>query len=241
MVQQFVSEIERSFSQPRLEKYGSPGTPRSDLIVSYFWNLAISEALVSPLAIVEVALRNAIDQNLSILFNRADWQLESGFLHYKQLREYANAIGKVEESHAVLTPGKIIAELNFGFWTSMLHSGYHHKAWNHNQGSVLRATFPGKPAQTQRSDIYDQFTRIRLLRNRVMHHEPIANGIRVSAQRRQNAGTWPISVVHDQILQTIGWLNPTLAATTARVETFDALIREQANWIATFKSDHGLP
>lgn len=241
MVQQFVSEIERSFSQPRLEKYGPPGTQRTELIVAYFWNLALSEALISPLAIVEVALRNAIDQNLSIHFNRTDWQLESGFLHYKQLREYAYAIGKVEESRAALTPGKIVAELNFGFWTSMLHSGYHPKAWNLNQGAVLRATFPGKPAQIHRADIYDQFTRIRLLRNRVMHHEPIAHGLMVSVQRRQRAQIWPIRDIHGQILQTIEWLNPTLADTTARIETFDALVQDQTNWTARFKADHGLP
>jgi len=72
------------------------------------------------------------------------------------------------------TPERIIAGLDFGFWTNILNDTYEEPRtnkllWPH----LLPYVFPHAPPGTKRHEIARKFERIRILRNRLAHHEAI--------------------------------------------------------------------
>jgi hypothetical protein len=58
-------ELHRTISRERLETYREPGASDLAMITTYYWNLALSEALYSVIAIFEVAFRNSVHLALS--------------------------------------------------------------------------------------------------------------------------------------------------------------------------------
>lgn len=66
----------------------------------------------------------------------------------------------------IVHPGKVVAELNFGFWRYLLTARYEASLWT----PALRHCFPIGLA---RSTVYDPVENINAFRNRVAHHEPI--------------------------------------------------------------------
>ncbi|WP_177420368.1 Abi family protein [endosymbiont of Lamellibrachia barhami] len=76
----------------------------------------------------------------------------------------------LSRQHKVLNPGRIIAELNFGFWSSMLDKCYEQVLWP----QLIKTAFPYMPRKIRtRKVLSQQFHKIRQLRNRIFHHEPI--------------------------------------------------------------------
>lgn len=71
------------------------------------------------------------------------------------------------------TAGQIVAELKFVFWEKMFTSRHDNRIWN----SCLIQVFPNvEPANTtaeNRKKIFENLNNVRLLRNRIAHHEPI--------------------------------------------------------------------
>lgn len=65
-------------------------------------------------------------------------------------------------------PGKVIAELTFGFWRYLSTAAHHHSLWI---PYLHKAFLPG----TSRPDVDRPIARIHSLRNRVAHHEPLLN------------------------------------------------------------------
>jgi hypothetical protein len=62
--------------------------------------------------------------------------------------------------------GKVVAELSFGFWWSLLATEYNRRLWQ----PCLRAAFDGS---VRRAALHAELNELRLLRNRIAHHEPI--------------------------------------------------------------------
>ncbi|MBS9525894.1 hypothetical protein KI659_17875 [Litoribacter alkaliphilus] len=83
-----------------------------------------------------------------------------------------NSVLKAEKTirrmGGTITPGKIIAEQSFGFWTSLFDT-HHYRLIG---GSVIHA-FPHKPSFVNRSVLNQKLNRVREFRNRVYHNEPI--------------------------------------------------------------------
>jgi hypothetical protein len=141
-----------------------------------------------------VALRNKLHFALTLRYGTATWYdipLVLGSREQDAVREAKDKLlrdGKPEE------PDRLIAELSFGFWTSLLTSSYDRKFWP----VLLRPVFPGaKNRERVISLISGRVHSIRRLRNRVFHHEPIC--VR---------GAPKLLELYDHILQTIAWLEP---------------------------------
>jgi len=66
-------------------------------------------------------------------------------------------------------PGKVVAELTFGFWVELLKSSNHIPLW---MARNLRSAFPNAPGLNGRM-IHSRLKAIQLLRNRISHHEPV--------------------------------------------------------------------
>ena len=141
------------------------------LFAHYVWNMALSEALYPALQGVEVVLRNAIHEAARRHFGRDDWFDDTAVIHHRNdIVNLKKAKEMLQRQNKPLEPSRIIAELSFGFWTSLLDRRYERVLWPR----LIRAAFPHVPRRLRtRRELSRRFHRIRLLRNRVFHHEPI--------------------------------------------------------------------
>jgi hypothetical protein len=133
----------------------------------YRWNMACSAAFQGPLQVLEVALRNCIHDALTNHFKRADWWSGSLTLADLHRRALVEAEVKASRGGRAATPGRVVAELSFGFWVGLLGRGYEMSLWR----PALRHALAGY--RGVRADLHGDLDRRRTLRNRIAHHEPI--------------------------------------------------------------------
>jgi hypothetical protein len=124
----------------------------------------------------------------------------------------------------------VVAELNFGFWTSLLSSGYEASLWRPNNARLLKDTFQHIPHPLRRRNlIYARYNHLRELRNRIFHHESIWNRP---------------TLFHDyqQILDAIGWVSPPMVQALKIVDRFDEVFRDgRKNIERDLKRELGIP
>lgn len=158
----------KAFSALRLARYLRAA--QGDAAVAqrlYWWNIEASAALFGPLHCLELALRNALHHQLAQHHGREDWWEEAP-LDPAGHRLVGKARDKcARRGSAPVVPGGVVAELTFGFWTALLSRGYDRRFWV----PVLHRAFPHY--RGRRADLYDGLSSLVLLRNRIMHHEPI--------------------------------------------------------------------
>lgn len=141
----------------------------------YSWNARVSGALLTPLHIFEVVVRNAVGDALQAVYG-PDWPWNATF--EKSLPDTRGTAYKprgdlsTTRSKAAST-GAVIAGMKFVFWEKMLTRRFDERIWNRH----LRRVFPNFsadfPVSVLRQQIYDAMNHVRLLRNRIAHHEPI--------------------------------------------------------------------
>jgi hypothetical protein len=193
-------------SAPRFATYlQATGHDRRLALELYAWNLEISSALLVPLHVYEVAIRNAIADGIDSVHGGA-WPWTEGFMislpdprppHYSPKRDLATCAGVQP------TTGKVIAELKFAFWESMLTRRHQARLWD----SQFFAVFPDAPREDgidpRRAELRGDMEIIRGLRNRIAHHEPVfmrdlqADLARLTkgvAWRNQTAQRWLSSI-----------------------------------------------
>lgn len=131
----------------------------------YTFNVQLSAALYGPLHMLEVALRNVADRQLTVK-RGANWMDDATVLTTVYQQDcVAKARAQLIRDRKAGTHGQMVAELNFGFWGSLFGRQSHH-LWGD-----LRPIFKAKGIQ--RPSIAQQLADFRLLRNRVAHYEPI--------------------------------------------------------------------
>jgi len=187
-------ELEKVFSAPRMGRYKDRchGNERYAM-AAYRHNLLLSEALTPFICTFEVSLRNAIHGQLSRHYCRVDWwESWRGDPRFsRQLTDIAGVRRKLHRRKEPQTPDKVVAELTFGFWSTLFNSEYQAELW-----SPLRRAFPYCPKQLRkRAAVSAIVNKMRILRNRTFHHEPIL-------WIRENA-----SNVHLEGLQLLHWIH----------------------------------
>ncbi|HLS68060.1 MAG TPA: Abi family protein [Kiloniellales bacterium] len=144
---------------------------REQAIILYTLNTKASEALYTPLQMLEVALRNRINTVMTELYHK-HWFNDSNILlnsyQQEQLRKARNDLRIRKKG---VTSGRIVAELMFGFWTAMLGTDYE-ELWQKGLHAIAKKP-NGKGVA--RKELSGPLTQIRILRNRVAHHEPVIN------------------------------------------------------------------
>lgn len=144
----------------------------------YHWNTTVSAAMWGPICVLEVALRNAIHTQMIEARGRDDWWNDK-FLCLCQ--DERRSITSARERLASLrienpTADQVVATMSFGFWTGLLGAGrprdpgysYETALWQPR----LHRAFPNK-GNLGRKYIYAELEKVRALRNRIAHHEPI--------------------------------------------------------------------
>lgn len=164
--------LTRVLSTPRLEAYRlSPSDTPRDLIGRYRWNVALSMSLYAPLGYLEVAFRNSLHEALTAFWGTPAWyDLTPAWLSSHEQGAINAAKLELGRRKATLDPGRLVAELSFGFWTSLLSRGYEQVIWPR----LLKPVFPHMPRRERtRKHVAERMHQVRKLRNRVFHHEPI--------------------------------------------------------------------
>jgi hypothetical protein len=189
--------LEQRISAERFAPYrAATGNDVARALRRYERNTEISAAFWAVLSDLEIVVRNAMHERLSLwslgAYGRPDWYADRGRIFTAQTagdiavaRRHAAAFGRAE------SPGRIIAELPLGFWRFLLSSRYERTLWL----PCLRDAFPGIRGQGMRRDVHDAMRDLHLLRNRIAHHEPIHNR--------------PLPELHAVALTTAGWICPT--------------------------------
>ena len=138
----------------------------------YKQNLRFSKSYYIPLSVLEVASRNSIDFYLSTKLG-TDWINDDAFLQKDSISFRVEAISKILKRREILTKGKIIAELSFGFWTSLFKLPYK-KHWRTKD---IKNVFPNMPSinvvAISRDTIFSDLDLVRKFRNRLFHNEKV--------------------------------------------------------------------
>jgi hypothetical protein len=135
----------------------------------YGWNIQISEAFFPILSAAEVCLRNTVSARVIKEYGYQWW--ESAQFH-SLIGSTGKGIvlrtRKKLSKEGVVTSGRMIAELTFGFWVQMLRVENVPVLWE-----PLHTHFSDLPATVSYDDFYSRCDEVAKFRNRIFHHEPI--------------------------------------------------------------------
>lgn len=198
------AEIRKAITPARLTAFDqvatAKGASQDDAVELYEWNAELASALLLPLHLFEVVLRNAVHEAITLTY-REDWPWDIRFVTSvpRKVGLYSARWDLEKNSQAHSTTGKVIPELKFAFWEQMFQRRYDNAIWS----PLLPTVFPHAPvtsgvpaaARAIRNDIEV----VRRIRNRVAHHEPIFSQDipkvidaihRVTAYRSDQVGDW---------------------------------------------------
>lgn len=214
-----IKTIDTIISVERLKPYLLYHNANFDYAIEHYKaNILISETFYPYIAILEVGLRNSVNVQLSKRFNDEFWFDNKEFLKNAsnfQIDRLIKARNGLSHKKKKITSGKIVSELSFGFWTSLLDSRFEVSLWK-----SLRLSFPNCPKDIRkRKTMSAKFNTIRKLRNRIFHHEPI---------------TWNLKVLNDyneQIIEGIRWLDKDLLCWSEEMFRYNEVVETNRNKI----------
>lgn len=168
-------DISASLSPVRLHRFVKNAGGLVQGLRLYRWDAQVASAYWTPLHFLEVAVRNAVHDALSSSFGTPTWYEASPGVGATWLYPFEQeAVTKaIEKIHAPVTPGKVVAELHFGFWVGLVSgrylpaeggTDYHDRIW-------VRGGVSSKFGGAKRSVIHKRLDRLRRFRNRIAHHE----------------------------------------------------------------------
>ena len=198
--------LEKALSTERLAPYYVQA--RGDRWVAirlYERNTRLSEALYGVVQALEVLLRNRIHGQLEKGTGAADWYDQVNLLELER-DEVENAKKSIAGRGMPVTPGRIIAELNFGFWLRLFSGQYEKEFWVKHLRKLYAAT-------RQRKAVHNRLMQVKTLRNRIAHHETL---IRRNPEKD-----------YSDLLEAIGWLSPTVLAWVKTTNCFEIRFAER--------------
>ncbi len=178
--QQDLEKYSTNISIERLKSFIRNESDTIEIVLSrYIDNIQISQSLYPELSILEITLRNSIDSMLKANFSENWLEEEIEFnklLAEKDYNTLLNTYNSTKEecrnNFKEFTSGKVIANLNFGFWTSLCSKQYSLTIWHKKK--CFRSVFVNYPSKKQEiSKISRHLYEIRRLRNRIFHYEQI--------------------------------------------------------------------
>jgi hypothetical protein len=164
-----ISEI---LSKKRLSKYRLNTSESFDLILKrYSYNIELCQEFYPLLHLFEVSFRNSLFLSWSEHLEDHEWPLAYEKYQLRQREKNTIELAKniLAKKSRPLEVGRLIAELNFGFWINLFDEPY--KEIN---AHTIKNQFPvATNAERSIEEIRKTLSTIRELRNRIFHHEPI--------------------------------------------------------------------
>lgn len=206
---------------------GAAGGDRELALALYEWNTTASAAILHDLAHIEVGLRNVYNTALETYAAFGSHWTSCGSqvfapeyrtkkhwdpVQRKQIKfrvdvntkPRRNLEAAIEEAGgAQAAPGKVIAQLMFGFWRYLSSSAHDVSLWR----PYLHHAFP---PGTARVDVDVRVGQLHGLRNRVAHHEPLL---------AEN-----LSSRHNALIELANLIDPQLAVHIGNTTTVPTLV-----------------
>lgn len=198
----------------------------------YYANARVAQSFQPLLSFFEVILRNQLHYALAAHFNDVQWLInqKTGFMSDPSLTHPVKKTGKVmvndflkkevERSERTLigkkrnvTAGRVIAELNLGFWNSLYET--HHYAL---LKGVPCKIFKSLPTGYGRKEVNNAIQEIRTLRNRVSHNEPLCFSNKAYDMTYAKE-------MYGKINDFLSWINPDIMV-SLKSESLDNVCRE---------------
>lgn len=175
MSNQIVDAMRLALSPARLATYEQAmgvGDPQALLL--YAWNADVSGAFWVPLHLCEVVLRNAVDDALSAIYG-PHWPWSEGFERSLPDPGHGHSPRRdlQKARRGATSTGKVLPELPFAFWQSLFTSRHDERLWRTQLFRVLPHGPNGFDLASIRMGVHRDLGRVRSLRNRIAHHEPI--------------------------------------------------------------------
>ena len=199
-----IEKIVKTISNERFSSYQKryPNDLKKSFLL-YQSNIEISQSFYSNLSILEVSLRNTINQSCIKHFKTENWLKEKLPKELKkQITEIEN---KLIKSGKEPTNDRIIAELNFGFWTILFNRSNAKIFWK----PLLKAFYYLPSEMRKRTGVSAKLNRLRIFRNRIYHYDPIVWDVKELISRRK------------EIYDILTWIEPETAKWADSIDTFD--------------------
>lgn len=174
------SKYEQYFSAARLSRYVSATNGDVERAKQlYVANMKLSQSFYGLINLLEVILRNRINDVLIIHFNDSDWIMnqKNGFMIDNELGEDRYIKNEVEKAEKKIcrnyginnvNSNRVLSEQTFGFWSKLFDRKYY-KVLRGKPISIFNSLHNGK----NRAHFYGILSKIREFRNRIYHNEPI--------------------------------------------------------------------
>jgi len=213
-----IVALKSALSAARISTYeiaaGTIGNEDLSGLNLYLWNAQISGELLTPLHICEVVIRNAVADAIGQQYGD-EWPWSKTFqtsLPSSSSPKFYNPQKNLRDvSKKQVTVGKVIPELNFVFWQKMFTKRHDVRLWDKYLLKVMPGCDEAQSIKKLRQSIFQDIDKVRELRNRIAHHEPIfkrdlANDydtiIRLITYRSQKTADWVI-LNHDSRVKEI--------------------------------------
>jgi hypothetical protein len=201
-------QLEYYLSSPRFNVYLVKTNDFDKACLLYKVNIELSEAFYPILSVLEVSLRNAVNETLKLHFNDPFWFRNSLPVEFAPL--VLEATQKLISQRKGITADGIIAELNFGFWNRLFNRYYTGLLWK-----PLRLIFKNTPKHLRERDtIANALYRIRTLRNRIYHYEPIFGNLQ------------DIEIQYKEMLTFLAWLDNDLPTLLTDIDRFNDILKK---------------
>jgi hypothetical protein len=190
-----LNAIRAAISEPRFATYLSKaGNHEEYAIALYLYNARVAKAILYPLSVVEVTLRNAVDDILVRRFGQ-NWHQDTALRDLILMPEGLATLDKAIKRAGQQAPrSQVVATLTLDFWSNLFRPDY---------GSLWRTSvniaFPNLQHGETRHEIQNLVRPINVFRNRVAHHEPVldlnvtdvlAKIVRLTELRCQETAAW---------------------------------------------------
>lgn len=181
MLNQIEENLVKLISKNRLSSYKYDNNDTDSILLErYLYNIEVSKALYPILSILEISLRNRINEAIETTI-RQDWLLHE--LNHQNIL-LTGEFNKIQEAkqkllskgHKNFTKDDLIAELSLGFWIYLCGRKYKNTLW-HKTGffKTVFADYPNFSEFDKLGKITPILQLMLKLRNRVFHHEIIIN------------------------------------------------------------------
>lgn len=193
---------EKYISKSRLQNYSS--------LKEYKENILFSKSFYIPLSILEISLKNSLD-NYFIKTIGIDWLFNKSFIKPQLQTKIDNAIKILNQNNKLYAKNKklnhnnLVSELSFGFWMMLLKKPYQ----QYLRYIDLKQIFPNLPSskdkKINRHFIFTKLNNIRFFRNKVFHHDKIIS--KVEYQNMMDEIYEVLSYFDDEIVKITKELN----------------------------------
>jgi hypothetical protein len=188
-----LDTFEKFLSAERLASYYSIARGNRWIgIQLYERNTECSEALYGVIQGLEVTLRNAIHNIMTDAVGTQEWYDKVAW-DDPELAAIQEAKEKIKNKVLKETPGRVIAELTFGFWVKLTSYNYEQSLWFKYIHTIV-------PKTARRKVLHGKLIQAKTLRNRIAHHERIVGRTR------------DLPTEYQQLMEIIGWLHPDMRA-----------------------------